>query len=120
MSYSTTPAHISFGLVISKKLLGEDKDGEGFLTELIKHLRTIDGVLQVMDSSCEVDDKPSKYEICASSMGHVVPISSPMLSRKQLIRALTIAFDYIEKMEKGVSAAAEAKKHYHGLVGARR
>lgn len=39
---------------------------------------------------------------------------------KQLIRALAVAFDYIDEMEKGVQSAADAKKRYHGLVGARR
>lgn len=39
--------------------------------------------------------------------------------RKQLIRALSIAFDYIEEMEKGVKAA-DVKEHYRGLVGARK
>lgn len=117
---SSTSAHISFGLTVSEELLGSEKDGEELLSKVTAHLRSIDGVLQVMDSSCELDDEPSKYSICASSMGHVVPISSPMLSRKQLIRALAIAFDYIDEMEKGVQSAAGAKKRYHGLVGARR
>lgn len=68
--------------------------------------------------TCELDDAPSKYSICASSMGHVVPISSPMLS--QAAHPSPVHRVRLHRGDGQGVKAADVKEHYRGLVGARK